>query len=58
MEMLDEILGPTDREMSVLLRQEFTKKGIAFYLGSKGGRRSMEKRSFSSRMVKPKAWYQ
>jgi dihydrolipoamide dehydrogenase len=34
-EMLDEILGPTDREMSVLLRQEFTKKGIVFYLGSK-----------------------
>jgi dihydrolipoamide dehydrogenase len=34
-EMLDEILGPTDREMSVLLRQDFTKKGIQFYLGSK-----------------------
>ncbi len=34
-EMLDEILGPTDREMSVLLRQELAKKGIEFYLGSK-----------------------
>lgn len=34
-EMLDEILGPTDREMSVLLRKEFEKKGIDFYLGSK-----------------------
>lgn len=34
-EMLDEILGPTDREMSGLLRQDFAKKGIEFYLGSK-----------------------
>ncbi|MFA5814743.1 MAG: dihydrolipoyl dehydrogenase [Bacteroidales bacterium] len=34
-EMLDEILGPTDREMSALLRQDFAKKGIEFYLGSK-----------------------
>ncbi len=34
-EMLDEILGPTDREMSVLLRKDFEKKGIDFYLGSK-----------------------
>jgi len=34
-EMLDEILGPTDREMSVLLRKEFTKKGIGFHLGSR-----------------------
>ncbi len=34
-EMLDEILGPTDREMSALLRQDLTKKGIGFYLGSK-----------------------
>jgi dihydrolipoamide dehydrogenase len=34
-EMLDEILGQTDREMSALLRQDFAKKGIAFYLGSK-----------------------
>jgi dihydrolipoamide dehydrogenase len=34
-EMLDEILGPTDKEMSVLLRKEFEKKGIDFYLGSK-----------------------
>ncbi len=34
-EMLDEILGPTDRELSVLLKQEFSKKGIEFFLGSK-----------------------
>jgi dihydrolipoamide dehydrogenase len=34
-EMMDEILGPTDREMSALLRQGFSKKGMAFYLGSK-----------------------
>jgi dihydrolipoamide dehydrogenase len=34
-EMLDEILGPTDREFSALLRQEFAKKGIVFHLGSK-----------------------
>ena len=34
-EMLDEILGPTDRELSALLRQDFAKKGIEFFLGSK-----------------------
>jgi dihydrolipoamide dehydrogenase len=34
-EMLDEILGPTDRELSAMLRQDFTKKGIVFHLGSK-----------------------
>jgi dihydrolipoamide dehydrogenase len=34
-EMLEEILGPTDREMSAMLRQEFAKKGIDFHLGSK-----------------------
>jgi dihydrolipoamide dehydrogenase len=34
-EMLDEILGPTDRELSSMLRQDFTKKGVAFYLSSK-----------------------
>ncbi|MFA6483714.1 MAG: dihydrolipoyl dehydrogenase [Bacteroidales bacterium] len=34
-EMLDEILGPTDKEMSVLLRQDFAKKGVEFHLGSK-----------------------
>lgn len=33
-EMLDEILGPTDREISAMLRQEFAKKGIVFHLGS------------------------
>ena len=34
-EMLGEILGPTDREMSAILRQDFTKKGIVFHLDSK-----------------------
>ncbi len=34
-EMLDEILGPTDRELSAMLRQEFAKKGVDFHLGSK-----------------------
>jgi dihydrolipoamide dehydrogenase len=34
-EMLDEILGPTDREISVLLRQDLSKKGIQFNLGSR-----------------------
>ena len=34
-EMLDEILGPTDRELSSMLRQDFTKKGVAFYLSTK-----------------------
>jgi dihydrolipoamide dehydrogenase len=34
-EMLDEILGPTDRELSAMLRQEFIKKGITFHLGAK-----------------------
>jgi dihydrolipoamide dehydrogenase len=34
-EMLDEILGPTDREMSALLRQEFIKKGVVFCLSSR-----------------------
>lgn len=34
-EMLDNILGPTDRELSTMLLQEFTKKGIVFHLGSK-----------------------
>lgn len=34
-EMLDEILGNGDREISAMLRKEFTKKGVAFHLGSK-----------------------
>ncbi|MBP7152326.1 dihydrolipoyl dehydrogenase [Porphyromonadaceae sp. NP-X] len=34
-EMLDEILGNMDRQISALLRQEFTKKGIRFFLNSK-----------------------
>jgi len=34
-EMLENILGPTDRELSTMLLQEFTKKGIVFHLGSK-----------------------
>ncbi len=34
-EMLDEILGGMDTEMSAMLRQEYTKKGITFHLSSK-----------------------
>ena len=34
-EMLDEILVGMDRELSVLLRSELTKKGIEFHLGAK-----------------------
>ena len=34
-EMLDEILTGMDREMSVMLRQMYTKKGITFHLSSK-----------------------
>lgn len=34
-EMLDEILGPTDKQFSAMLRQEFTKKGVDFYLSSR-----------------------
>jgi len=34
-EMMEEILGSTDRELSTMLRQELAKKGIAFHLGSK-----------------------
>jgi dihydrolipoamide dehydrogenase len=34
-EMLEEILGNGDRELSALLRKEFTKKGVVFHLGSK-----------------------
>jgi dihydrolipoamide dehydrogenase len=34
-EMLDEILGGMDKELSGLLRQELTKKGIEFHLNTK-----------------------
>jgi len=34
-EMLSEILGSTDREISAMLRTEFTKKGIEFNLNSR-----------------------
>ncbi len=34
-EMLPEILGNMDKELSALLRSEYTKKGIEFYLSSK-----------------------
>ena len=34
-EMLDEILGGMDKELSALLRNEYTKRGIEFYLGTK-----------------------
>jgi dihydrolipoamide dehydrogenase len=34
-EMLDEILGGMDKELSALLRTELTKKGISFHLGTK-----------------------
>ena len=34
-EMLDEILNGIDRELSALLRNELTKKGIEFHLGAK-----------------------
>jgi dihydrolipoamide dehydrogenase len=34
-EMMDEILGSSDRELSAMLRQEMTKKGVVFHLGSK-----------------------
>lgn len=32
-EMMDEILGGMDRELSAILRTEYTKKGIRFYIG-------------------------
>jgi len=34
-EMLDEILGGMDKELSALLRAEYTKKGIEFHLSTK-----------------------
>ncbi len=34
-EMLDEILGGMDKELSAMLRSEYTKKGIEFHLNSK-----------------------
>lgn len=34
-EMLDEILGPIDNEISSLLRAEYTKKGVKFILSAK-----------------------
>ncbi len=34
-EMLDEILGGMDKELSALLRNEYTKKGIEFHLSTK-----------------------
>ncbi len=34
-EMLPEILGNMDKETSAMLRSEYTKKGIVFYLGTK-----------------------
>jgi len=34
-EMMGEILGTTDVELSAMLRQEYTKKGIVFHLGSR-----------------------
>lgn len=34
-EMLPEILGAMDKELSAMLRTEYTKKGIGFYLGTK-----------------------
>lgn len=34
-EMLDEILGGMDKELSALLRAEYAKRGIRFYLGHK-----------------------
>jgi dihydrolipoamide dehydrogenase len=34
-EMMDEILGGMDKELSAILRNEFTKKGIDFYLNAK-----------------------
>ena len=34
-EMLDEILGGMDREISGLLREEYTKKGVTFHIGAK-----------------------
>ncbi|MGM9755426.1 MAG: dihydrolipoyl dehydrogenase [Parabacteroides sp.] len=34
-EMLDKILGPMDRELSVMLQAEYAKRGVKFYLGHK-----------------------
>lgn len=34
-EMLDEILGGMDKELSAMLRTEYAKRGIEFYLGTK-----------------------
>ena len=47
-EMLDEILGGMDKELSALLRAEYTKKGIEFHLSTKvtsinGNKVSIEK---------------
>lgn len=33
-EMMDKVLGPNDREVSLLLQQELEKKGVTFYLSS------------------------
>ena len=37
-EMMDEILGGMDKELSALLRAEYAKRGIKFLLGTKSGR--------------------
>lgn len=34
-EMLDKILGPMDKELSDMLRAEYAKRGVKFYLGHK-----------------------
>ncbi len=34
-EMLDEILGPMDKELSDMLQAEYAKRGVKFYLGHK-----------------------
>ena len=34
-EMLDEILGGMDKELSALLRAEYAKRGVKFMLGTK-----------------------
>ena len=36
-EMLDEILGGMDKELSAMLRAEYTKRGIKFMLDTKVG---------------------
>ncbi len=35
-EMMDEILGGMDKELSALLRAEYTKRGIKFLLSTRG----------------------